>query len=125
MPWNPTRCEVSAPAPTLKSDPWSSPVTEPALQEAEIKWIGWSDIRNIGTAGSHQSFESSWQRNVCHYLIDRLPEEALDELREAIRDILEFHSWQPPQRPSERSIREVPATLGESVVRPKFQIETE
>lgn len=111
--------------PAIRLDPWNLLVSEPALQEPEIRWIGWPDIRSAGTVGSHQSFETSWQRKVCHYLIDRLPEEALAELREAINDILEFHSWRPTQPPSERSVREVPATLGESLVRPKFQIETE
>ena len=124
-PWNPSRCDASVATPTINLGLWNLPVSEPALQEPEIRWIGWPGIRTAGTVGSHPSIEASWQRNVCHYLVERLPEEALAELREAIKDILEFHSWRPTQPPFERPAREVPATLGESSVRPKFQIETE
>lgn len=62
-------------------------------------------------------------RFISHLIIDRLPDRALSELIETLKEMIRFYSVPASQTPSlKQPAREVRAKLGERRVRPVFQI---
>ena len=64
-------------------------------------------------------------RTMCFRLLSQIPDEGLAELYETMEQILEFYASRPPEYSSGQSICEVPATRGESYVRPEFRFDEE
>ena len=63
----------------------------------------------------------AWQRILCHALLNRIPDEGLDEVLENLREAWQFYTFKPSGTRRLEAIQEGPARLGETCVRPVFQ----
>ena len=70
---------------------------------------------------SHQAIEI--ERAQCHFLIDRLPEEALAETIEHLRDVLEFHTPAPEARSLPFIVEQSEGASGREFERPAFELD--
>lgn len=97
--------------------------------------LPWAYFHSVGTTlgskheGEYLSLKNQrifWARLGCHLLIDRIPEEGLQETCESLSEIYNFHSELPP--PSNRELLEsqpIQVTLSASYERPMFQLTEE
>jgi hypothetical protein len=65
-------------------------------------------------------------RTLCHFLVSRIPDEALEELYQSIRDILHFYKTPLQQHPSLPPFRpEIGPYTVNRIVRPVFSVQEE
>lgn len=71
--------------------------------------------------------ERALERLFCHYLLDRVPDEGLDEMRKALTDAVEFYLPRNDERKVLSSIRHlnspIRVAINEPKIRPVFEIE--
>lgn len=72
--------------------------------------------------GEFIDFESFKTRASCHYLLDLLPDEGLEEIKESIEDAIEFYLTKPKNGFAQLSSPSFEIGLGEAYERPVFQI---
>jgi hypothetical protein len=82
-------------------------------------------FRTPETALEPENNEAMRWRFVCHYLVDLLPDDALPELCDRIKDIFEFYTPVNPSVPSLPSTQRVRARIGEAYERPAFHVAEE
>lgn len=94
----------------------------------------WAYFHSVGTTlGSKDEWEYSslnqrnfWARLGCHLIIDKIPEEGLQEACESLSEIYNFYTELPP--PANRTLLEpqpIQVTLSASYERPAFQLTEE
>lgn len=64
-------------------------------------------------------------RVVCHYLLDRMPDESIPELCESFGRIYDFYSTRPTNVPSLPLRQSIRARRGQVQERPEFVIDEE
>ena len=70
-------------------------------------------------------FQTLALRIACHYLLDRIPEDGIPELCEAVGRIYEFYNSRPTTIPHKSITRAVRARRGQVYERPEFVIDEE
>jgi hypothetical protein len=68
------------------------------------------------------NFESIKLRAVCHYLLDLLPNDGLEEIRESLEDAIKFYLKSPKNEFPQLVSPGFEISLGEVYERPVFQI---
>lgn len=64
-------------------------------------------------------------RVLCHFILDQLPDPALPEVCESLRDFHEYYSLPAVQQPALPATRQVVAHIGSRYERPGFSIDEE
>ena len=67
-------------------------------------------------------FESFKTRAFCHYLLDLLPDEGLEEIKESLEDAIQFYLTKPRNEFAQLPSPSFEINLGEAYERPVFQI---
>jgi hypothetical protein len=84
-------------------------------------------IRIIPTSTKigYENLECVRLRTICHLLLDYLPNEALDEIKDALIDAIEFHQDQLESSKPFHLKESFEVAIGEGYERPVFQIAEE
>lgn len=76
----------------------------------------------LGTSGTVELPEPILKRLVCHALVQRLPEEGLDEAVQSLIDMNEFYRLPPYVPPPALPRKSIPVRMGPGYVRPVFPV---
>lgn len=71
------------------------------------------------------NLRQTFQRLVCHILVDRLPADGLGELCESIADVYEFYIARPKQIQTSSQPQQIKVKIGKTYERPTFKINEE
>lgn len=74
---------------------------------------------------SQDSQEIQFQRFLCHVLVERLPQDGLEEAFVTLRDMYEFYATRSKVNALPSAPQKLPAKQGKSYERPSFHIEEE
>lgn len=84
-------------------------------------------MNGIVTSTEAESPQSRLTRYVCHRVIDRIPEQGLQELSESLSDIWRFYAERAPVPPLALPLptRKLAAKKGKTYQRPDFSLTSE